>query len=271
VARFLALAFFLLVLGIANPAFAASQTLLSSTAACASQDPSFTDDDPSGFISPCAAPAGTLTIETLYYQNASRVGGTALAAYPLVRLRTGLTHHLELVLDPPSQVAESGLRGTGLYPITRFGYGLDYTLTSTTNTASGLGLEVQPPSSLFNVNERQSKYIFDYTFGYRLTNRVTLSAIATGASSHIAGFALFTPAAAIRGAFDADPRTEISTDLGERFVAHGGHAQSFSDLALNQKLHKNINYTLGLGTTFNGFTSVGKAHYIATGFNFDLK
>jgi hypothetical protein len=269
--RFIAFGFFLLLLGFTTPAFAAPEMVLSN-AACASQDPSFTEDDvSSGFISPCAATPGTLTIETLYYQNASRVGGTALAAYPLVRLRTGLTHHLELVLDPPSQIAESGTGGIGVYPITRFGYGANYTLTSTLNTASGFGLEVQPPNSLFNVNERQSKYIFDYVFGFRITQRVTLSAIATGASSHVVGFGRFTPATALRGAFDADPRTQISTDIGERAVAHGAHAQSFSDLALNQKLRKNINYTLGVGTTFNGFSSIGKAHYLASGVNFHLK
>jgi hypothetical protein len=267
----MAFAFFVLVLGLALPAFAAPESFAVSDAVCASQNPAFIEDDISGFTAPCAAAPGTLTIESLYFQNASRVGGTALAAYPLVRLRTGVTHHLELVLDPLSQVAESGLHGVGLYPITRFGYGANYTLAATTNTASGLGVEVQPPNSLFNVNDRQSKFIFDYTFAYRVSRRVSLSAIATGASSHIVGFGVFTPAAAIRGAFDADARTQISTDLGERLVAHGMRGQSFSDLALHRKLRKNITYTLGVGSTFNGFTSIGKAHYLASGFNFRLK
>jgi hypothetical protein len=214
---------------------------------------------------------GTLVIETLYYQNASRVGGTALAAYPLLRLRTGVARRLELVLDAPAQIAESGLHGIGLYPVTRFGYGANYTVASSATVASGFGVEVQPPSSLFNVNERQPKYIFDFTVGYHIGARTTISAIATVASSHSEGFGRFTPAAAVRTAYDANARTQISTDLGERVVARRDRAQAFSDVALNEKLHKDIAYTLGLGTTFNGFAGVGKAHYLATGFNFRLK
>jgi hypothetical protein len=250
---------------------AAADPLVLAGMTCTSQNPAFIEDDPSGFISPCAALPGTLIVETLYSQNASRLGGTALAAYPLVRLRTGVLPRLELVLDPPSQIAESGLRGLGLYPITRFGYGADYTIASNGTLASGFGVEVQPPSSLFNVDERQPKYIFDITAGYRVGRATTVSAIATGSSSHLVGFGRIAPAAAIRTAFDAGSRTQLSTDLGERVVARGARAQAFGDFALHQRLHKNSSFVFGLGTTFNGFVNAGKAHYMAAGFNFHLK
>lgn len=255
----------------AAPAFAAAQTLAATNNACGAQNAAFTDDDLSGITSPCAAQPGTVLIETLYFQNASRTGGTALAAYPLVRFRAGIAHDLEVVVDPPSQVAESGQHGIGLYPVTRFGYGFNYTLASNVRSASGFGVEMQPPSSRFNVDERQPKYIFDYTFSENVGRRGTLSAMVSGSSSHLVGFGRIAPAAAVRYAYDASARTQISTDVGARVVARGARAQMYSDVALNQRLRKNITYTFGLGTTFNGMINAGKAHYMASGFNFHLK
>jgi hypothetical protein len=238
--------------------------------ACTSHSSAFTEDDLSGFTSPCAVQPGSLLVETVYYQNASRVGGTALAAYPLVRLRTGLVRHLELVVDPPSQVAESGLHGIGLYPTTHLGYGLNYTLASNARMASGFGVEIVPPSSRFQVDERQPKYIFDFTLGYKVGRRATVSAIATGASSHIVGFGRIAPAAAVRFAYDAGQRTQISTDIGARVVARGNVTQGYSDISLNEVLRKNLTWGVGLGTTFNPVGNA-KAHYLASGFNFHVK
>jgi hypothetical protein len=271
VPRFVVLALFVFLTVAAAPAVAATDTLATSNNACASQNAAFTEDDLSGITSPCAAQPGTLLVETLYFQNASRTGGTALAAYPLVRLRTGIVHNLELVIDPPSQVAESGLHGLGVYPVTRLGYGLNYTLGSNGHSASGFGVEMQPPSSRFSVDERQPKYIFDYTFSMSAGRRGTISAIASGESSHLVGFGRIAPAGAVRYAYDASARTQISTDIGARVVARGARAQAYSDIALNQRLRKNITYTFGLGTTFNGMINAGKAHYMASGFNFHLK
>lgn len=264
-------AFAVLSLAIARPVSAASATAaLLQNNACTSHSSAFTDDDLSGFTSPCAVAPGSLLVETVYYQNASRVGGTALAAYPLVRLRTGLVRNLELVVDPPSQVAESGLHGLGLYPTTRLGYGLNYTFASNARMASSFGVEMVPPSSRFQVDERQPKYVFDFTFGYKVGRRTTVSAIATGSSSHLVGFGRIAPAAAVRFAYDAGQRTQISTDIGARVVARGNVTQGYSDISLNEVLRKNISWGVGLGTTFNPVGNA-KAHYLASGFNFHLK
>ena len=177
--RFIALVVFAVLTFIASPARAATDPVALTNTACASLSPAFTETDLTGLAAPCSAAPGTLLIETLYFQNASSMGGTALAAYPLVRLRTGLTRRLELVVDPPSQVAESGLRGRGLYPTTLFGYGLNYALTSSGRSASALGVELSPPSSRFTIDARQPKYIFDYTFGYKVGDRGTISAVAS--------------------------------------------------------------------------------------------
>jgi hypothetical protein len=248
---------------------AASADAFTAVNVCLTQSPAFTLDDLGGFVAPCAAPQGTLIIETLYYQNASRIGGTALAAYPLFRLRTGIVRRLEVVVDAPSQIAESGAAGVGLYPTTHFGYGFNYTVAANSRVAAAVGIEALPPNSRFSVSETQAKYILDLTAGFHLTSRGTLSAIATGASSSTVGLQRIDPAAAVRYAYDASVATQVSTDFGERIVARHAVAQSYGDLAVNQRLRKNITFDVGLGTTFN-MVSNAKAHYLASGFNFHL-
>jgi hypothetical protein len=185
-------------------------------------------------------------------------------------LRTGLLRNLELVVDPPSQVAESGLHGAGLYPTTSLGYGLNYTLKSTARMALGVGAEAVPQNSRFVPNEHQSKYLFDLTAGWQLSRRTTISALATGTSSATVGFNRIMPAATVRVSYEAGPRTSISTDIGARLAARNSVAQSYGDIALVQRLRKNINYAIGLGSAFNPVGN-SKAHYLASGFNFHLK
>jgi hypothetical protein len=238
--------------------------------ACATQNPAFMYDDLSGVASPCAVAPGTLIVEMQYYQNASRVGGTALAAYPLFRLRTGIVKHLEALVDTPSQIAMSGLDGAGLYPTTHPGYGLNYTFASNALAAAAFGVEVLPPSSRFVVDQSQPKYVLSLTAGYRLDPRTTFSGTVTGSSSRNVGFARVTPGMALKLAFDAGPRTQISTDLGTRITQRHSVAQSYGDVAVNQRLRKSVTFAIGLGTTFN-VVSNAKAHYLASGFNLQVK
>jgi hypothetical protein len=236
---------------------------------CLTQSPAFTIDDLSGIAAPCVAAPGTLIVETLYYQNASRIGGSALAAYPLFRLRTGILRRLEVVVDAPSQIAESGPHGIGLYPTTHFGFGFNYAVASSPRAAVAVGVEALPPNSRFSVTQTQAKYILDMTAGFRLTAHSTLSAIATGASSLSVGLQRIDPAAAVRYAYDTSSATQVSTDVGERVVARHTVAQSYGDVAVNQRLRKNITFDVGLGTAFN-MVSNAKAHYLASGLNFHL-
>jgi hypothetical protein len=119
------------------------------------------------------------------------------------------------------------------------------------------------------VNQTQAKYIFDFTAGFQLTPRSTLSAIATGASSSTVGFQHVNPAAAVRYAYDTSSVTQVSTDFGARIVAHHSAAQAYGDVAVNERLRKNITFDVGLGTAFNPVSNA-KAHYLASGLNFHL-
>jgi hypothetical protein len=237
--------------------------------ACASEDPAMITDDLSGITAPCAVDPGTVAIETLYFQNASRIGGTALASYPLFRIRTGIVRRLEAVVDTPSQIAESGPHGTGLYPATHLGYGLDYTFLADGRTAAGAGVELVPPDSRFATTMTQPKYVLDMTAGYHVGDRTTFSAIATGTSSSSVGFQRVFPSVAVRTAYDTSAATQISTDFGERVVARHSAQQTFGDVALNERLRKNLRFAVGLGTTFNAVSNA-KAHYLASGFNVKL-
>jgi hypothetical protein len=256
----------LIMVGMRFPASASSVMALD---ACNTQNPAFTTDDLSGIQAPCAAAPGTLLVEMLYFQNASRVGGTALAAYPLFRLRTGIVHRLDAVIDTPSQIAMSGLKGIGLYPTTQIGYGLNYTFVTDARLASAVGLELVPPGSRFNVSDSQPRYVIDMTAGFHLTRSMTVSAIATGTSSKNVGFERVNPAAALRVAYYSSARTQLSADLGTRILVRHGAAQNYGDVAVNERLRKNVTFSVGLGTTFNP-VSDAKAHYLASGFNFHL-
>ncbi len=237
--------------------------------ACQTANAAFTADDLSGITAPCAEQRGAIAIETLYFQNASRVGGTALAAYPLFRVRTGILPRVELLVDTPSQVAESGPRGTGLYPMTHFGYGANYTFLSGGRSAAGAGIEMVPPNSRFATSQSQPKYVVDLSAGYRVNARSTVSAIATGASSRSVGFERIAPSLAVRESYDTSGTTEITTDLGTRVVTRHGVPQSFGDVAVNERLRKDLRFSVGLGTTFNPVSNA-KAHYLASGFNLNL-
>jgi hypothetical protein len=238
---------------------------------CSSANPAFTNNDLSGITAPCATPRGAVAVEMLYFQNASSVGGTALAAYPMFRVRTGVLRRLEAVIDAPSQVAESGLNGAGLYPTTHLGYGLNYTVAAGARFAAGVGAEFVPPASLYAVTQTQSqpKYVLDATAGYRLSRRAVLSALATAASSHSVGFQRIFPSLQMRGSFDLSPTTQVSTGLGARIVTRHEHAQSFGDIAINERLRKQLEFSVGLGTAFNPVNNA-KAHYLASGFNVRL-
>lgn len=173
---------------------------------------------------------------------------------------------VEAVIDTPSQVALSGPNGTGLYPTSHLGYGINYTAISGTRFVAGFGAEMVPPGSRFAVTPAQPKFVFDATASYRVNSRATVSAIATGASSRSVGFQRILPSLTVRESYATSATTEISADIGARVVTRYQRAQSFADIAVNELLRKHVNFSVGIGTTFNP-VSDAKAHYLASGFN----
>jgi hypothetical protein len=226
-------------------------------------------DDVSGFSSPCATAPGSVLIETTYLQNASAVGGTALAAYPLLTLRTGIARHVEFVLDSPSQIAESGRAGIGLYPKTHLGYGLRYAGGKNERLAFALVTEVLPPMLRFSANHAQARYVLGVTSEYAVNAKLRFGFATSGTSSASAGLAHILPTTVLEAAFFATPAIEISTDLGTRITARRAAAQAFGDVAITETAGRNLAFKLGLGTAFNPVSNT-KAHYLAAGVNYSI-
>ena len=255
-------------MAIARPAFVdAAET--SGIGFCATSDPLVLSDDVSGIWSPCTVQRGALLIESTYLQNASAVGGTALAAYPMLQLRTGIFNRVEFVFHSPSQVAESGVAGAGLYPMTRLGYGARYTASQTARSAVALVAEVLPPMSRFSPTHVQSKYLLGLTSEFELNSKISFGLSASGTSSATSGFNIVVPSAAAKLAYSVSPATQVSSDLGMRLVSRHSVAQSFGDVSVDQRLGKRLLFNVGLGTAFNPVGNA-KAHYLASGFDYHL-
>jgi hypothetical protein len=220
-------------------------------------------DGPGDLPSACTLPRGASMVETLYYQNASKAGGTALAAYPLVRIRAGFARRAEFIFDAPSQVAESGLGGAGLYPVSQLGFGAAYTLAQTRRATVALHAEFLPPASRFIPSHAQSKYFLGITPLYVLTPQLTITGLFGGSTSRTGSSRIFSTSA-IGLAFAIDRATRFTVDLGDRYIARRAAAQTFGDIAVARTLSRHTVVDIGLGTTFNCIANT-KAHYLAMG------
>jgi len=237
------------------------------TTVCDASRPFALADDLGGFISPCALPPGKLAVDAVYLQNASSIGGTALAAFPMVRLRTGALRRVQLMIDAPAQIAESKPGGGGLWPITHAGYGLDYTFMQTRRAAVAIQTEVLPPATPWAPSQSQPKYQFGLASDYQISPRFAVGVSASGTSSGSVGFERVLPGLEVRSAFDATPNTQIVTGLGTRIAGKHEVAQSLGNVAVNQRLYKNVLLGVGLGTSFNAVANA-KVHYLASGMSF---
>ena len=224
-------------------------------------------DDLSGFVSPCALAPGKIAVDAVYLQNASNVGGTALAAFPMVRLRGGIAPRVQLLVDAPAQIAESKPGGGGNWPITHAGYGVDYTFLQTRRMVVALQTEVLPPGTPWVPSQSQPKYQLGLASDFRLTPRFTAGVTVTGRSSGEVGFERVLPGLGVRTAFDASPAMQIVTDLGSRITDRHLVAQSIGDIGVNERLSKNMIFNVGLGTSFNAVGNQ-KLHYLASGMSY---
>jgi hypothetical protein len=239
------------------------------SAICAPSDTPVYDDTISGIASPCATNPGTIVVESTYIQNASSTGGTALATYPVLTVRTGLAHDLAFVFDPPSEVAESGLRGAGIYTPTRLGYGLSYTALQTDRSALAIFTSVLPPVSRFSPNLVQSKYALGLTSDYALGQKFTVGLAGEESSSATRGFDRIVPSGALSASYAAAADTAISTDVGTRVWGRKGIVQQYSDVGVDESLSKHVVFKVGLGTTFNPAAN-SKPHYLASGVDYRI-
>jgi hypothetical protein len=224
-------------------------------------------DGVAGVPSPCVLGAGTFLVQSLYFQNASKVGGSALAEYPMFNLRAGIGNRLELSIDTPSQVAYSGSRGAGLYILTHPGGGVLYRLTDSSRLAVALGATISPPVQRFEPVLSQPRYAFDLSSTYRLDDHFALDAAIMAHTSRSIGFNQMYPGGVLGLTYTPDRTTQLATSIGTRVVAHGSSLQRYGDVSVTHLLAKNVSVDVGLGTAFNPVADT-KSHYLGAGLNF---
>jgi hypothetical protein len=219
---------------------------------------------------PCIVRRGHIVIETMYYQNASSVGGTALAAYPEATFRIGLTPNLELFIDAPSDVAKSGENGAGVFYFTHPGFGLKAQLSSSSSFASSLSLETRP--QLHALAHLSLLPVADATFtgSWMLRRSEIMVTAQTGAfwfRQRDMGHAQRTAATfAIGITAPIMKKTWLALQMRSFSVAAiNSSAQSSGTLSLQREIGRNVLANLQLGTAFNA-AGHSKAHYLGFGF-----
>ncbi len=232
---------------------------------CASVNAFAYVDGLNGADAACTLHPGAVIVDAVYLQNASRVGGTALAAYPLVRLRAGIARRLQFNLDAPSAIAQSHPGGGGSFPVTNPGYGITYALAGTARNATAVIADVLPPDWRFAPTHGQARYVLGLTTDVAATGKWTFGGTATASSSQRSGFGMVLPAIDASAAYASNAWTQVQTDIGERIVTRHAVPQAFGDASINQVLDKKWLMTVGVGTTFNAVNN-SKGHYLASGF-----
>jgi hypothetical protein len=221
-------------------------------------------------MTPCIVRRGQIVIEAMYYQNASREGGTALAAYPEATFRIGLTPRLELFIDAPSDVAKSGNAGQGVFYFTHPGLGLKAELSSSSSFASSLSIETRP--RLHALAHLSLLPVADATLtGAWMPRRSNLIVTAQAGAfwfrqrgmGHVqrmaATYAIGVTAPIMR-------KTWLMLQFRSFSVAAiDSSAQSSGTLSVQHEIGRNVLANVQLGTAFNA-AGHSKAHYLGFGF-----
>lgn len=219
-------------------------------------------------LTPCVAAPHKFILETTYYQNASRIGGTALAAYPEARIRYGVAPHWELFVDTPSEIAKSGERGRGIYTMTQTGVGAKVDFARIRNVVYSLSVEGHPPlGALANLNLVPLSDVHlsaNWTAGHRREFAVETGVInyATVFHNHLRATSLV----AISGTQTLDPLTSVTLELANQsHVYRGSRSQSSGVFSVQRMLSNRVLFNVELGTAFDASAN-SKPHYLGAGF-----
>jgi len=206
----------------------------------------------------------------MYYQNASRVGGTALANFPEATFRIGLTPRVELFIDAPSEVAKSGENGAGVFYFTHPGFGLKAQLSSSSSFASSFSVETRP--QLHALAHLSLLPVADATFtgAWMLRRSNIVVTTQTGAfwfRQRGMGHAQRTAATfAVAVTAPIMSKTWVTLQLRSFSVAAiNSSAQSSGTVSLQREIGRNVLANVQLGTAFNS-AGHSKAHYLGFGF-----
>lgn len=209
-------------------------------------------------------------VETTYYQNASRLGGTALASYPEVRLRAGVAPRIEAFVDTPAAIAKSGLNGAGIYTDTNWGAGVKLELARSGGVIYGLTMEEHPPLGALSSADVVPQFSWEVAAQWNATPRLGLSFAAgqlrfsqSSATAH--GTAMID---AVSLNHIIDKKTMLTYELASQsMVTLHGSPQTSGTFAIQRSIAPHTLFHVQLGTAFNASGGT-KPHYLAAGFNF---
>lgn len=221
-------------------------------------------------LNACVVAPGHSVIDITYYQNASSVGGTALAAYPEATIRFGVARNLEVFVDAPSDVAKSGLDGLGVFYFTHPGFGLKAQLTQTRVFASSISIETRPQLNALahlslvpladaaltgSLAPPRSNLVFTAQASALLFRQRGMG----HAQRTAATFALAVTAPIAH-------KTWMTLQLRSFSVAAmNSSAQSTGTISVQHEFGRNVLISAQLGTAFNA-AGHSKAHYLGFGF-----
>jgi len=217
---------------------------------------------------PCSVAKHALLLETGYYQNASALGGTQQAAYPLADLRYGLSNRTEIFLDPAARIAKSGLNGLGIYTWSRSGGGIKHELIVRRNTVLAVHAEYTPQSDETASLSTRERYDMGLNDRWSLTPTFSISA-------SVGDIAYTQQTLKKNQQSSLYLRTALRERLSPAFaatvligrdskIALDARPQTSIGLSLSDRLSPNCLGDADIGTALNG-TGNTKAHYIGFG------
>jgi hypothetical protein len=218
----------------------------------------------------CVIHKHELAIAATYFQNASRIGGTALASYPLVRVRYGLLPNAEVFYDAANELAISSHGGH--YVMVHPGWGAQGTLATSDDAKLMLTAESRPP-----LDPLQNLYLVPLS-EVHLTGLTTPSDLdATSFSGQVGTLnfiasqygrrrtSLFGDLGATQPVGDG---TWFTGELGLQSHATFGAAGATRGIAsVKRTIGNDTLFNVDLGTTFNA-SGNSKPHYLGAGVTF---
>jgi len=204
----------------------------------------------------------------MYYQNASKVGGTAVAGYPQLRVRYGLAPRVEIFYDAPSELAVSAKHG-GQFYAAHPGLGVQAEIARSGALVFSLSAQSHPqlsPLANLYLVPLADVHLAATWSGLREDFAVevgTLNFIATNRGHRRSSlFSAFSAGRSIA------PGTWLSGELGiQSNASYGSAGAARGILSVTRELSANSLFTADLGTTFNASAN-SKPHYIGAGFTF---
>jgi hypothetical protein len=212
--------------------------------------------------------AHRIVASTTYYQNASKVGGTALAGYPLLRAGYGVAQNVEAFFDAPTELAISS-HGAH-YEMAHSGIGAQGTIAQDGNIALMLTAESRPPLSplsnlyVLPLSDVHLTAAWSDASGSDFAAQVgTLNYIATNRGHRRSSIFDALSAGAPIG-----QGTWFAGEIGMQSNATYGSAGETRGIAsVKRSLGQNLLFDVDLGTTLNA-AGGSKPHYLGAGFTF---